>query len=113
MISQMITLQTAAAGQANGYSSILMIVALIAIFYFMMIRPQQKRQKKINEFRKSLTKGDPVVTQGGLLGKIAEVRDDSFVVDLGGNVKVRVAKECVYPSAAEANVTAQAEGKNQ
>lgn len=55
-------LQEAAAPKASGYSSIIMMVALIAIFYFFMIRPQSKRQKEIRKFREALTEGQKVIT---------------------------------------------------
>lgn len=113
MIEQLITLDAAPAAQGSGWSSMLMIVALIAIFYFMMIRPQQKKQKEIKKFRESLKEGDRVVTSGGLLGKIAGIKEDSFTVDLGNNIKVRVAKECVFPSAGAAQENAQADVKKQ
>ena len=64
------------AATGSGMSSILMMVALIAIFYFFMIRPQTKRQKEIRKFRESLTTGDKIVTAGGLFGKIKEVKSD-------------------------------------
>ena len=71
------------AATGSGMSSILMMVALIAIFYFFMIRPQTKRQKEIRKFRESLTTGDKIVTAGGLFGKIKERSEER-----------RVGKEC-------------------
>ena len=91
------------AATGSGMSSILMMVALIAIFYFFMIRPQTKRQKEIRKFRESLTTGDKIVTAGGgLFGKIKEVKSDSFIIEIAENPRVRIAKDSVYPSAAEA-----------
>ena len=84
------------AATGSGMSSILMMVALIAIFYFFMIRPQTKRQKEIRKFR------DKIVTAGGLFGKIKEVKSDSFIIEIAENTRVRIAKDSVYPSAAEA-----------
>ena len=91
------------AATGSGMSSILMMVALIAIFYFFMIRPQTKRQKEIRKFRESLTTGDKIVTAGGLFGKIKEVKSDSFIIEIAENTRVRIAKDSVYPSAAEAD----------
>lgn len=88
--------------QQSGLSSLIMIVALIAIFYFFMIRPQQKKQKKIREERAALTKGDNVITAGGIYGKIREVREDCFMIEIDQNVKVRVDKNMVYKAAADA-----------
>lgn len=100
-----ILLQQAQGG--SGLSSIIMIVALFAIFYFFMIRPQQKRQKEIKKFRESLGKGDSVVTAGGIHGKIRDIKEDSFIVEIADGVRIRVDKGSVYPSAAEANQSAQ------
>ncbi|MCH5219803.1 MAG: preprotein translocase subunit YajC [Muribaculaceae bacterium] len=101
------------AAQQGGMSSLIMIVALIAIFYFFMIRPQQKKQKKIREERAALTKGDSVITAGGIYGKIKEVRDDCFIIEIDQNVKVRVDKNMVYraASAADAVEANQQQGK--
>ena len=90
----------AAAGQ--GWGSIIMMVALIAIFYFFMIRPQQKRQKEISKFRQGLANGDKVVTAGGIYGKVKEVHDNYFIIEIAENTRIRIAKESVYPSAEEA-----------
>lgn len=111
MLNNLILLEDQPGG---GMSSILMIVALIAIFYFMMIRPQQKQQKKIRQFREGLKEGDRVITAGGIHGKIVGVRDDSFMIDMGNNVKVRIDKNSVYPSASDAqsDVTAQTTKKD-
>ena len=87
--------------------SILMIVAMIAIFYFFMIRPQQKRAKEIKKQREAMQKGDNVVTAGGIYGKIVEVRDDSFLIQVDSNVKIRVSRESVYPDANAANEAIQ------
>mgnify|MGYP003055319752 CR=1 FL=1 len=78
------------AATGSGMSSILMMVALIAIFYFFMIRPQTKRQKEIRKFRDSLTTGDKIVTAGGLLGKIKEVKSDYFIIEIADKILRRI-----------------------
>lgn len=97
---------------ASGMSSLLMIVAIIAIFYFFMIRPQQKRAKEIKKAREAMQKGDNVVTAGGIFGKIVEVKPDSFLIQVDKDVKLRVARDQVYPSAADAQ-EAQAQQGNK
>ena len=87
-----------------------MIVVLIAIFYFMMIRPQQKKQKEIKKFRDGLQKGDNVITAGGIYGKIKEVKNDSMLITVADGVTIRVDKNSIYPSASDAQ--ADAEAKN-
>lgn len=90
------TILLQAAGAGSGMSSIFMIVALIAIFYFFMIRPQNKRQKKIRDERAALKKGDRVITQGGIYGKIKDIKDNVFVVEVSDGVKISVDKNCIY-----------------
>lgn len=72
-----------------------MIVLLIVIFYFFMIRPQQKRQKKLQEAREALTKGDKVVTAGGIHGKIVEIREQTFVIAVEDNTHIEVDKTAI------------------
>lgn len=97
-------LAQAAAGGAEGAGesgiwSLLMMVALIAIFYFFMIRPQSKKQKEIRKFRESLEKGSKVVTAGGIHGIIREVKETTFVLEIASNIKITIDKGSVYPSA--------------
>lgn len=87
---------------ANGMSSIFMIIALIVIFYFFMIRPQQKRQKEIRKFREGLKVGDKVITAGGIYGKIRNINDTTFQIEISEGVKILIDKGSVYPSAADA-----------
>jgi len=98
----LILLQSGAAPQGNGMFSILMIVALIAIFYFFMIRPQSKKQKEIKQFRDAMQKGDKVTTAGGIHGKIKEIKDNVIILQIDDNVKITVDKAMVYPSANDA-----------
>ena len=62
-------------------STIIMVVALIAIFYFLLIRPENKRKKKAQEMRDSLKKGDTITTIGGIVGKIVMVKPDTIVIE--------------------------------
>ena len=90
------------AGAGAGMMQILMIVVLIAIFYFLMIRPQSKKQKEIKKFRDGLQNGDKVITAGGIHGKIKEINDTYIVLEIAENVKIRIDKGSVYPTIAEA-----------
>ena len=90
MVNNMILLQAPGDG-GSAYSSIIMIVLLIAIFYFFMIRPQSQKQKKINEFRAGLKRGDKVITAGGIHGRIRDIKDNSIVIlEIDDNVKIKV-----------------------
>ena len=99
MTHSTILLQAQAQGQ--GWTSIIMMVALIAIFYFFMIRPQQKRQKEIQKAREALTNGDKIMTAGGIYGKVKEVGEKYFIIEIAENTRIRVAKDSVYPAADE------------
>ena len=72
-----------------------MIIAIIAIFYFFMIAPQKKREKKINEFRNNLKNGDKVVTIGGIYGRIREVKDNTFILEIADGVRIKVDKSAI------------------
>jgi len=93
--------------QGAGWSSIIMMVALVAIFYFFMIRPQTKRQKEIRKFREALSVGDKVVTAGGIYGKIKEIKDNIIVLEIADNVRIRIDKSSIY-AAADSTTTNQA-----
>ena len=93
--------ETAQNATSNGTGfgfNIILIVALIAIFYFLMIRPQQKRQKEIQKFRESIKVGDKVITAGGIYGTIDAVKETYFIINIGDNVKIRIDKGSVYQS---------------
>ena len=66
----------------GGATSIIFMVAMFAIFYFMLIRPQRKRDKKVKDMRSSLKKGDEVITIGGIQGKVVKVNGEIIVVEL-------------------------------
>ena len=89
-----IILQAAAPQPAGGsmMPSILMLVLLFAVFYFLMIRPQRKQQKELQNFRDSLKKGDKVVTAGGIYGTVAEIEEKTVLLKVDGEVKLRVDK---------------------
>ena len=103
MFYNLITLQeTAQAG--GGWSTIIMIVALFAIFYFLMIRPQQKQRKEIEKMRNALSENSRVVTAGGIHGVIRAIKENTFIVEIDKNVKIEVDKTSIYaePTAAPA-----------
>lgn len=81
----------------GGLLSMLMIVAMIAIFYFVMIRPQSKKQKELKRQREAMQKGDRVVTAGGIHGKIRDIRDTTIMVEVAPGVELKLDKASVYP----------------
>lgn len=93
-------LLSATGGQEGGSSVIIFWVAILAVFYFFMIRPQQKKQKKSKEFRSSLTKGQMIVTIGGIHGRIADVQENAVIIDVEKGAKLKVDKAAISYEAA-------------
>lgn len=91
--------------EQSPYASLLFFVLIIVVFYFFMIRPQMKRQKEATKMRESLQKGDRVIIAGGIYGKIYEIHDTYFFVEIDTNVKIKVDKSAVV--AAPENVPQQ------
>jgi preprotein translocase subunit YajC len=88
--------QTAdASPTGGGYQSLILFGGMIAIFYFVLWRPQAKERKKVQEFIANLKKGDEVITQGGIVGTVVQVEDRTVTVDAGGGTKLRVLKSYV------------------
>ena len=76
-----------------GYESIIMLVVLIAIMYFLMIRPENKRKKQAQEMRENLKKGDIITTIGGIVGKIVMVTKDTIIIETSEDrVRMELAK---------------------
>lgn len=105
MLQNLISLQAAG---GMDFSGIIMMVALFAIFYFLMIRPQQKKQKEIKKFRDALVKGDSIVTAGGIHGKIKEIKENTFIVTIADGVNIKVNKDSVFATAADAQADTEA-----
>ena len=76
-------------GGASMGSMIIMLIAMVAIFYFMLIRPENKRKKEAEELRSSVKVGDQVTTIGGIVGKVVSVKEDKFVIETGAD-QVRI-----------------------
>lgn len=73
----------------------LLIVGMVVLFYFFLIRPQNKRAKEQKELVNALAKGDEVVTAGGILGKVAKVTDDYVVVEISNGLEIKMQKSSV------------------
>lgn len=84
-----------AAQGGDPMSSLIFFGGMIAIFYFLLIRPQQKKAKEHRNMVAAMGKGDEIVTNGGLLGKITEVGEEYITVELGDNVTVKLQKHAV------------------
>jgi len=83
--------QAAGGGAAGAFGSFIPLILIFAIMYFLLIRPQQKKVKEHKSMVEALRRGDQVVTQGGLIGKVSKVKDDEEVeVEIAEGIKVRV-----------------------
>lgn len=92
--------QTAGAAGQNGtamaqFLSFAPLVLVFVAFYFLMIRPQQKRQRALQERIGGMKKGDTVITAGGLIGKVVKTDDTEVELELGPNVRVRAVKSTI------------------
>lgn len=92
----------AAPGVMGGGASFwVMMLAVFAVMYFLMIRPQQKKQKEVAKFQNSLERGQKVVTAGGIFGTIKEVKEHYVLVEIDNNVSIRIAKNMVMKDASD------------
>ncbi|HKM31271.1 MAG: preprotein translocase subunit YajC [Bacteroidales bacterium] len=96
-----IFLQAEGAQKAGNYSFLIMMLAIFVVMYFLMIRPQKKRQKELKEYRDNLKKGDRVITAGGIYGTIAEVKDNYVLLEVDTNVKIRVDKSILVKDSSD------------
>ena len=85
----------ASAGSAPGWTGFLPIIGMIAIFWFLIIRPQMRQQKAHREKVAGIKKGDQVVTAGGMLGKVIKVDDNYAEIEIAQGVRVKVVKATV------------------
>lgn len=79
----------------NPIFQFLPILLIIVVFYFFMIRPQMKKQKDQNKFRQELKKGDKIVTIAGIHGKLVEIQDKTFIMEIEGGVRMKIEKSAV------------------
>lgn len=89
----LLTSSSTSTSSASMYSSLIMLVLIIVFFYFLIIRPQKKQEKKEKQMRDALEVGDEVVTNGGIVGIVFQIKDDTLVIETGSDrSKIRVMK---------------------
>lgn len=93
-------LQTEAAGGFN-WQFIAMMVLIFGVMYFLMIRPQQKRQKELNKFRNELQKGSKIITAGGIYATVKQVEETTILVEVDSNVTLRIDKSMIMRDPAD------------
>ncbi|MES2664982.1 MAG: preprotein translocase subunit YajC [Pseudomonadota bacterium] len=88
--------QSAASGAAGAFSSFVPLILIFAIMYFLLIRPQQKKLKDHKAMVEALRRGDEIVTQGGIVGKVTKVGDDGYaMVDIATGVNVKILRSTI------------------
>lgn len=109
-------LANAGSGEGGGggmLGTVLMLVVMIGVFYFLLIRPENKRKKEAEQMRSSVKTGDQVTTIGGIVGTIISVKDDKFVLETGADqVRVEFAKWAISTNETAAEA-AKAEAKKR
>jgi preprotein translocase subunit YajC len=93
LISQAHAQATGAAPQGPGMMNFLILPLMLVVFYFLLIRPQQKRHKEHQSMLSKLATGDEVVTAGGLLGRVTEVGDTFVTVEIADGVRIKVQRQ--------------------
>lgn len=101
-----ILLDTPQSQGGSPWSMIIMLVLMGVVFYFFMIKPQQKRQKELNEFRAGIQKGDKVMTVGGIHGVVADITDTTVILSIAQDVNIAVEKTCVVADNTDMSQTA-------
>lgn len=88
-------------GQGNALVTFLPLILVFVVFYFFMIRPQMKKQKEMTNYRNSLKKGDRVITTGGIYGKVFEVKDNHVMLEVAGDLRLKVDKSALLKDPSE------------
>jgi preprotein translocase subunit YajC len=97
-------------GAAGGLASFLPLILIFVVFYFLLIRPQQKQAKQHQQFLKDLKSGDKVVTRGGLHGTITGLTDTAITLEIAKDLKVKVSRDAIGGSAEKAEAAPAKKG---
>lgn len=89
----------AAGGGAGGFASFLPLILIFVVFYFLLIRPQQKQAKQHQEFLSNLKSGDKVITKGGIHGSITGLTDTVITLEIADNLRIKVSRDAISGSA--------------
>jgi len=90
-----ILLMGAPQGESDAMGTFIMLGLIMIVFYLFMIRPQVKKSKDQRKFREAITKGDRIITIGGIHGKVSEVKETTVTVDVEGGVKLKIEKSAI------------------
>jgi len=95
MITLLFAANSGAQAQPNPLAGFMPIIIIFVLFYFLLIRPQNKKLKEHQEMLKSLKRGDKVITSGGMIGVISEIQDNEVLLEVSQNCKIRVLKSSI------------------
>ncbi|MBQ2765656.1 MAG: preprotein translocase subunit YajC [Clostridia bacterium] len=96
LTGEAVTDAAAAPAAGQGITTIIMIVAMIAVFYFFMYRPQKKQEKATNDMRNSLQVGDEITTIGGIIGKVVSMKEETVMIETGRDgTKIRILRNAI------------------
>jgi len=95
LIATTSTAFAAEASPANGFTQLIPLVLIMVIFWFLLLRPQQKRAKEHRSMVESLKKGDKVMTNGGIFGQITDVKDDTVKLEIADGVRIKIQRDAV------------------
>lgn len=95
MLNVLLMAPPAGAEGGNPIMQFLPLILIFVVFYFFMIRPQMKKTKDQKKYRESLKKGDKVITIGGIHGKIAEVNDSTFIIEVEGGNRLKIERSAI------------------
>ncbi|HOZ05854.1 MAG TPA: preprotein translocase subunit YajC [Arenimonas sp.] len=87
--------QSAAAPAAGGFGPLIMIAVMFVVMWFLMIRPQMKRQKEHRELISKLSKGDEIITSGGIAGRVDDLGDNFITVEIADNTKIKLQRNAI------------------
>lgn len=103
-VSTSATAAAPGAGEPSAIGAAMPLILIFVVFYFLLIRPQQKRLRQHDEMVKSLRRGDKVVTGGGVIGTVSKVEDDVLVLEIAPDVKIRVMRDTISHVASKTGV---------
>ena len=102
-----------AGGGAGGFASFLPLILIFVVFYFLLIRPQQKQAKQHQAFLGDLKKGNKVITKGGIYGEITGITDTALTLEIADNVQIKVDRQSIAGPQVKADANAAKDGKTK
>jgi len=88
-------------GDASGMINFLPLILIVVVFYFFLIRPQMRKQKELRTYRDALQKGDKIVTNGGIYGKIINIADNTVDVEIASGVVIKIDKFAILKDSSD------------